>query len=102
MNPDTIDATIDRIWQITKAIEQAAAVGEWEHAARLANERSPLLMSLPATLAPDALDQLRQVHAIDTRTANAARSAQDSLSAEYQTAIQATRNASLYQKIAYL
>lgn len=102
MSPDTVDTTIDRIWQITKAIEQAAAVGEWEQAARLADERSPLLMSLPATLARGALDRLRQVHAIDAQTTNAARRAQDSLSAEYQTAIQATRNASLYQKIAYL
>ncbi|WP_322031653.1 flagellar protein FliT [Paraburkholderia sp. J76] len=93
-------ATIDRIWQITKDIEQAAATGEWETAAVLASERSPLLMSLPAKQTGAALDVLRQIHAIDARIATAAASAQSALSAEYRCAMQATRNVNQYQRVA--
>ncbi|QGZ55923.1 flagellar protein FliT [Paraburkholderia acidiphila] len=93
-------APIDRIWQITKDIEQAAAVGDWEKAAELANERSPLLMSLSAQQAGAALDVLKQVHAIDTRIATEAESAQSALSAEYRCAMQATRNVNQYQRVA--
>ncbi|TDQ89875.1 flagellar protein FliT [Paraburkholderia silvatlantica] len=93
-------APIDRIWRITKDIEQAAAVGEWEKAAELANERSPLLMSLSAKQTGAALDVLKQVHAIDARVAAAAESAQSTLSAEYRSAIQATRNVNQYQRVA--
>ncbi|MBB2931929.1 flagellar protein FliT [Paraburkholderia silvatlantica] len=93
-------APIDRIWRITKDIEQAAAVGEWEKAAELANERSPLLMSLSAKQTGAALDVLKQVHAINARVAAAAESAQSTLSAEYRSAIQATRNVNQYQRVA--
>ena len=92
---------IDRIWQMTKAIEQAAAIGEWEKAAELVSERSPLLMSLSAQEAGNALDVLKQVHAIDMRVTEAAQSAQTALSAEYRTAMQATRNVNQYQRIAH-
>lgn len=93
-------APIERIWQITKDIEQAAAVGEWEKAAELANERSPLLMSLSEKQTGTALDVLKQVHAIDTRVAAVAQSAQHALSAEFRTAMQATRNVNQYQRVA--
>lgn len=93
-------APIDRIWQITKAIEQAVAVGEWQEAARLANERSPLVMSLGAQQSPDAIARLKQVHAIDARIAQAAQEAQQSLGNEYRTNMQATRNVSEYQRMA--
>ena len=93
-------APIDRIWQITKDIEQAAAVGEWEKAAELANERSPLLMSLSAKQTGAVLEVLKQVHAIDARIAAVAMSAQSTLSAEYRSAMQATRNVNQYQRVA--
>jgi len=93
---------IERIWQITKAIEQAAAVGEWEQAAQLASERSPLLMSLGAQQTPAALDVLKQVYAVDFQITAAAHSAQAALSAEYSTAIQATRHVGAYQQVARL
>ena len=95
-------STIDRLWQITKAIEHALAVGEWQEASRLADERSPLLTALRAPLAPAALDTLREVHALDMRIAQAAQAAQAALSAEYRTAMQATHNAGQYRKVAHL
>ncbi|NML32101.1 flagellar protein FliT [Paraburkholderia antibiotica] len=91
---------IDRIWQLTKSIEQAAAVAEWERAAQLAGERSPLLMSLSAQQTDAALEVLREVHAIDARIAAEARLAQTELDTEYRAAMQATRNVNLYQRVA--
>lgn len=95
-----VPVDIERIWQLTKAIEQAVAVGEWEQAAQLASERTPLLMSLSARQPGAVLDVLKQVHAIDMRVAVAAQSAQTALGLEYQTAMQATRNVNQYQRIA--
>jgi flagellar protein FliT len=91
---------IERIWQFTKAIEQAAAVGEWERAAELANERSPLLMSIGAPQTPAVIAQLKEIQAIDARIADAAQSAQKTLGVEYQASMRATRNVSQYQRIA--
>ncbi|MBB3255876.1 hypothetical protein F4827_000702 [Paraburkholderia bannensis] len=92
--------SIERIWQFTKAIEQAAAVGEWERAAALVDERSPLLMSIGAQQPPAAVAQLREIMAIDARIADAAQAAQRSLGAEYQASMRATQNANQYQRIA--
>ncbi|WP_322048779.1 flagellar protein FliT [Paraburkholderia sp. J67] len=91
---------IERIWQFTKAIEQAAAVGEWQQAAQLADARSPLLMSLGAQQTPAALAQIREIQAIDGRISQAAQVAQRDLGAEYQASMRATRNVSQYQRVA--
>jgi hypothetical protein len=93
-------APIDRIWQITKAIEQAAAVGEWEEAARLSDERSPLVMSLSAQQPAAVIARLKEVHAIDQLVAQAAQHAQHALSVEYGASLQAARNVSQYHRIA--
>jgi flagellar protein FliT len=91
---------IDQIWQLTKAIEQAAAVGEWPAAAQLADQRSPLLMSLSAQQAAAAADTLRAVQQIDAAVMNGARTAQTELGQEYRAAMRATQQASQYQSIA--
>ncbi|MCC8393249.1 flagellar protein FliT [Paraburkholderia sp. MMS20-SJTR3] len=91
---------IERIWQLTKAIEQAAAVDEWERAAQLVDERSPLLMALGAQQPPVVIAQLKEIQAIDARVSAAAQDAQKALGEEYQAAMLATRNASQYQRIA--
>lgn len=91
---------IERIWQLTKAIEQAAAVGEWERAAQLADERSPLLMAIGAEQPPAVIAQLKEIHAIDARISVAAQDAQKALDDEYQASMLATRNVSQYQRIA--
>lgn len=93
-------APIEHIWQITKAIEQAAAVGEWEEAARLSGERSPLVMSLGAQQPAAVIARLKEIHAIDELVAQAAQAAQHALGEEYSASLQATRNVSQYQRIA--
>jgi flagellar protein FliT len=90
----------ERIWALTKAIEQAAAVGEWEQAAALVGERSPLLMSLSVQQATAELPRITELRAIDARIAENAQTAQQTLGAEYRAAMQATRHASQYQRVA--
>lgn len=91
---------IERIWQFTKAIEQAAAVGEWQQAARLADERSPLLMSLGAHQPPVVIARLKEIHAIDSRITMAAQTAQREIGQEYQASMRAARNVNQYQRVA--
>jgi len=116
MQPDQQAPSIDRLWHLTKAIEHAAAVGEWEEAARLATERSPQLVALAQAAlgeiaqqqtqqrtqqqTPAMLETLKQIHDIDRQIAHLARGAQSALSTEYQAAMQATRHVGLYQKVA--
>ncbi|CAM2149028.1 MULTISPECIES: flagellar protein FliT [Paraburkholderia] len=93
-------STIERIWAMTKDLEQAAAVGEWERATQLAMERSPLLMSLGAQPPQEFMARLRMIHEIDARIVEAARSAQVALGSEYQASMQASRNAGRYLSMA--
>ncbi|MFX1802762.1 flagellar protein FliT [Paraburkholderia sp. A1RO-5] len=95
-------ADIKRILQLTKAIEQAVAVAEWEQASQLAIERSPLIMSLSAHQPSATLSALRQIHAIDAQITEAARNAATELNSEYQAALQATCQARTYQQVSLL
>ena len=94
--------SIERIWQITKQIEQAMAVGDYQEAARLAGERSPLVMSLSAQQSPEALETLKAVIEIDSRVFANAQLAQRDLTAEYTEVMQATRGVTRYQRVAQL
>ncbi|OLL29330.1 flagellar protein FliT [Burkholderia sp. SRS-W-2-2016] len=93
-------APIERIWQITKDLELAVAVGEWERAAQLADERSPLLTALGTPQSPEVMARLKQIHAIDSVIVEAAQAAQQVLGAEYRTSMQASRNAGQYLNMA--
>jgi flagellar protein FliT len=94
------NSAIEQIWHLTKAIEQAAAVGEWQSAALIADQRSPLLMSLSMQQSEAALATLRAVHAIDAAVLDNARTAQNELGTEYRAAMRATQQAGQYQSVA--
>ncbi|RQR43920.1 MULTISPECIES: flagellar protein FliT [unclassified Burkholderia] len=91
-----------RVWQLTQAIEHAATMADWCGAARLAEARSPLLMSLSAPQTPDALAIIRRIQAIDTAIAADAETTQRELHAEFQAALGRTEAAGRYQQIAQL
>ncbi|MBB5400579.1 flagellar protein FliT [Paraburkholderia youngii] len=93
-------APVERIWQLTKDLELAVAVGEWERAAQLADERSPLLMALGAPQPQEVMARLQAIHEIDNRIVEAAQAAQQALGAEYQASMQASRNAGQYLNMA--
>ncbi|WP_175685967.1 flagellar protein FliT [Burkholderia anthina] len=91
---------IDRVWDLTQAIEAAGKRQDWIEAARLVEERSPLLMSLPAPQSDAARDILRAIHATDQAVVATARTAQTELQHAYHQAINSVQNVSEYQRIA--
>ncbi|CAG9274066.1 flagellar protein FliT [Paraburkholderia unamae] len=93
-------APIEHIWSMTKDLEQAVAVGEWERAAQLADARSPLLASLGAQPPQEVMARLRSIYEIDNRIVEVARAARQALGAEYQSNMQASRNAGQYLSMA--
>jgi hypothetical protein len=94
------EAPIERIWRMTKDLELAAAVGDWARAARLADERTPLLTALGAQPPHEVMARLRSIYEIDSRIVEAARDAHQELGAEYQANMQASRNAARYLSMA--
>lgn len=94
--------TVERIWKLTKEIELATAVCDWPDAARLASERSPLVMSLSVQQSPEAKAALRKIFEMDRTIVAHARTAQTELTAEYAQVVQGARGVSQYQRIAQL
>lgn len=93
-------ALIDRIWQITKDLELAVAVSDWARAAQLADERSPLLMSIAAPQPPEVMARLQTIREIDAHIVKVARDSRQALGAEFQASMQASRNAGKYLSMA--
>jgi hypothetical protein len=92
--------TVERVLSITREIEQAASLADWQEAARLTEARSPLLMSLSADQEPVALEMIRQIQAIDAALLANAETTQDELHIEFEAAIGRTKAAREYQRIA--
>lgn len=93
-------APIERIWQLTKDLELAVAVGEWERAAQLADERSPLLTSIAVPQPPEIMARLQAIREIDNHIVKAAQDSRQVLGAEYQASMQKSRNAGQYLSMA--
>jgi flagellar protein FliT len=92
--------TVERVLSMTREIEQAASLADWPEAARLTEERSPLLMSLTADQEPAALDMIRQIQAADAALLADAEITQNELHIEFEAAIGRTKAAGEYQRIA--
>jgi hypothetical protein len=90
------------IWRITKDIEQAAAVGEWERTASLALERTPLIYQLSASQPAAALEMIRAIQTIDHAVMQQAKTAQQEMGSEYASAMNSVRGASQYQAVAQM
>lgn len=93
-------AAIDRVWDLTRAIGAASTLHDWPEAARLAAERSPLLMSLSAPRSEAARDILRAIHAADQTIVVAAQSDQAALQHAYEHAMNSLQNVGKYQQAA--
>ncbi|KVM08537.1 hypothetical protein WL05_15050 [Burkholderia ubonensis] len=92
----TID-TLSRAFDLTRDMQSATDTRDWERVAALADERSPLLMSLSSDQTPDALDLLRQIMAIDASITEQAHADRDRLSVEFAQSRDRIKAASLYQ-----
>jgi len=91
---------IERLLLLTHAIEDAAALANWPEAARLTEERSPLLTALTADQEPAALEMIRKIQAIDAAVLANAQTTQVELQTEYRAAMTRAEAAGLYQQVA--
>jgi flagellar protein FliT len=91
---------VKHVYELTNAIEQATHLADWQRAAELAQERSPLLMSITAEQEPAALDLIRRVQTVDHRTLADARHSQAELETEYRAAMDRSKAASQYHRVA--
>ncbi|QCP47754.1 flagellar protein FliT [Trinickia violacea] len=85
--------SLSRAYELTKTIASAVEAGDWLFASDLADERSPLLMTLGPTQTPEALATIRAIQEIDatiTRKTHDEREAMMSRQSEAMKRIAAT------------
>jgi len=95
-------ALIAKVLALTGEIEHAAALADWPEAARLAELRSPLIMSLDAQQVQGSLDVIRSIVARNDAIVADAHTTQVELQAEYTAAMRRVSAANQYQKAAQL
>ncbi|WP_025598208.1 flagellar protein FliT [Burkholderia sp. WSM2230] len=95
-------ALIGKVLSLTDEIEHAAALADWPEAARLAEIRSPLIMSLSAQDVQASADAIRSIIARNAAIFADAQTTQIELEAEYTAAMRRVSAANQYQKAAQL
>jgi hypothetical protein len=93
---------VEQALALTEEIDHAARIADWQRAARLSEQRSPLLMALAPEQSPEALALIRRIQAIDDATLREAMIAQSELAAEYRAAMDRTQAAHSYNSMALL
>lgn len=91
---------VERVFELTQEIAEAGQIADWERAARLAEERSPLVHSIQPEQDSTALVLIRRIQAMDGTLLSEARSTQEELSEEFQSAVQRTKAAQQYNRVA--
>jgi flagellar protein FliT len=94
------NSLIDRLLELTLAIQHAAAMADWQEAARLTEERTPLFMGLTPQQAATAMEVINRIQAIDAAIAADANTTQAELQIEYGAAMKKVQAASKYQQVA--
>jgi flagellar protein FliT len=90
------------IFALTQEIGHAAQLADWLEAARLTEERTPLLMSLTQDIDEGTLKIVRDVQAIDAAVLAIAANSKEQLEVEYNSAMRATRATKEYHRVALL
>lgn len=91
---------VQQVYELTMDIEHAVSLADWRRAAAIADQRSPLLMSITAQQEPAALAMIRRIQTADQATLAGARQSQIELEAEYRAAMNRTQSVSQYHRIA--
>ncbi|SAL15059.1 Flagellar protein FliT [Caballeronia udeis] len=94
------NSLIDRLLELTLAIQHAAAMADWQEAARLTEERTPLFMELTPEQDATAMDAIRRIQEIDAAIAANAKATQGELQVEYSSAMKKIQAASKYHQAA--
>jgi hypothetical protein len=93
---------VEQVLALTEEIDHAARIADWQRAARLSQQRSPLLMSLGPNQSPDTLALIRRIQELDNEMLREAGLAQSELASEYRTAMERTNVAHQYNSMAML
>jgi flagellar protein FliT len=93
---------VAQVLALTEEIDHAARIADWQRAALLSEERSPLLMSFAPQQSPEALAQIRRIQALDATTLRDARTAQAEMATEYRQAMDRTNAANRYNSVALM
>jgi flagellar protein FliT len=88
--------------ELTHGIAAAARAGDWIEAARLADERSPLLLQVQNDQADATLALVREIQTLDASLMSDADDARMSLGKNYREAMARTTAANRYQQAARL
>lgn len=94
------NSLIDRLLELTLAIQHAAALADWQQAARLTEERTPLFMQLTPEQDDTAMEVINRIQAIDAAIAADAKTTQTELQSEYSSAMSKIQAASKYHQAA--
>ncbi|MFM0716492.1 flagellar protein FliT [Paraburkholderia strydomiana] len=93
---------VEKILALTREIEHAAALADWPEAARLAEIRSPLIMSLDAQQVQGSLDTFRSIVERNAVIFADAQSTQAELQTEFNNAIRRVNAVGEYHKTALM
>jgi flagellar protein FliT len=98
----TMDQTqlVEQVFELTQAIAEAGQIADWQRAARLAEQRSPLVHSIERQQAPAALALIRRIQIMDGVLMNEARTTQAEAGEEFQAALRRTKAAQQYNRVA--
>jgi flagellar protein FliT len=94
------NSLVDRLLELTLAIQHAAAMADWREAARLTEERTPLFMELTPEQDATAMEVINQIQAIDVAIAADAKTTQSELQIEFSSAMKKVQAASKYHQVA--
>jgi flagellar protein FliT len=94
------NSLIDHLLELTLAIQHAAAMADWQEAARLTEERTPFFMQLTAEQDATAMEMINRIRGIDAAVAADAKVTQTELQIEYSSAMNKAKAASKYHQVA--
>ena len=87
---------------LSRSIERAALEADWLEAARLVEERTPMLMLLTADADDETRDIARRIQAINESVLTMAAIGKDELQADYRRAMNRTNATQEYHRVAML
>lgn len=93
---------INEVHALTLEIDTAVKLSDWQRAARLAGERSPMVRAISPVQSAAALALIRDIQTLDAARLAMLRAAHVQLSAEYRQAKASVGAARQYQKMARL
>jgi flagellar protein FliT len=93
---------VRRVFELTEAINQAGQIADWQLAARLAEERSPLVHSIKAQQDAGSLGLIRRIQAMDSTLMEDAQVVQAGLTKEFHAAMGRATAAQQYNRVAML